>query len=57
MKRDKVIDTVKELPKEFDLDVLLERLVFIEKVEHGLMQVKQKKVVAHSKVKEIAKEW
>ncbi len=57
MKRDKVIDTVKELPKEFGLDVLLERLVFIEKVEHGLMQVKQKKVITHSKVKEIAKEW
>ena len=57
MKRDKAIDTVKELPKEFDLDVLLERLVFIEKVEQGLMQVKQKKVISHSKVKEIAKKW
>jgi hypothetical protein len=57
MKRAKAIDTVKELPKEFDLDILLERLVFIEKVEQGLMQVKQKKVTAHSKVKEIAKKW
>ena len=57
MKRDKAIETVKELPKEFELDVLLERLVFIEKVEQGLVQVKQKKLVPHSNVKEIVKKW
>ena len=57
MKREKAIDTVKELPKEFDLDILLERLVFIEKVEQGLAQVKQKKIVSHSTVKEIVKKW
>lgn len=57
MKRDKAIETVKELPKEFELDVLLERLVFIEKVQQGLAQVKQKKLVPHSSVKEIVKKW
>ncbi|MFN8698053.1 MAG: hypothetical protein ACK5XQ_01900 [Flavobacteriales bacterium] len=57
MKRDKAIDTVKELPKEFELDILLERLVFIEKVEQGLAQAKKKKLVSHSDVKEIVKKW
>ncbi len=57
MERDKAIDTIKELPKEFELDILLERLVFIDKIEQGLTQVKQKKLVSHSTVKDIVKKW
>lgn len=57
MKRAKVLDTVKELPEEFDLEDLLERLVFIEKVEQGLGQIKKKETVSHSKVKEMVKKW
>ncbi|HRN79406.1 MAG TPA: hypothetical protein PKY29_06360 [Ferruginibacter sp.] len=57
MKRDKAIDTVKELPKEFDLEVLIERLVFVEKVEQGLAQLKKGKTISHEKVKEITKKW
>ncbi len=57
MKRDKAIDTVKELPKEFELDELLEKLVFVEKVEQGLTQLKRKETVSHSKVKERVKKW
>ncbi len=57
MKRDKAIDTVKELPKEFELEELLERLVFVEKVEQGLAQLKRKEIISHSQVKEIVKKW
>ena len=57
MKRDKAIDTVKELPKEFELETLIEKLVFVEKVEHGLEQLKKGKTVAHEKVKEMSKKW
>ena len=57
MKRDKAIDTVKELPKEFELETLIERLVFAEKVEQGLAQLKKGKTVTHEKVKEITKKW
>ena len=57
MKRDKVIDTVKELPKEFELEALIERLVFAEKVEQGLAQLKKGKTVSHDKVKELVKKW
>lgn len=38
----KIKKTIKELPDEFDIDELLERLVFIEKVEKGLAQAKQR---------------
>jgi hypothetical protein len=57
MKRDKAIDTVKDLPKEFELEELIERLVFVEKVEQGLTQLKKGKTVSHSKVKEMVKKW
>ena len=57
MKRDKAIDTVKELPKEFELEDLIERLVVVEKVEEGLAQLKKGKTVNHAKVKEIVKKW
>lgn len=57
MKRDKAIDTIKEFPKEFELDDLLEKLVFVEKVEKGLLQLKKGKTVSHEKVKELAKKW
>ena len=57
MKRDKAIETVKEFPQEFELEDLIERLVFLEKVEKGLQQVEQGKTIPHEKVKEMTKKW
>lgn len=57
MKRDKAIDTLKELPEEFELEALIEKLVFIEKVEQGRKQVKEGKTVSHEEVKELVKKW
>jgi predicted transcriptional regulator len=57
MKRDKAIETIKELPQEFDLDDLIERLIFVEKVEKGLEQLDEGKTVPHEKVKELTKKW
>jgi predicted transcriptional regulator len=51
MKRDKVIETVNDLPQEFELDELIERLIFAEKVEKGLKQADEGKVVPHEDVK------
>ena len=57
MKREKAIDTLKNLPPEFELEELIERLVFIEKVENGLKLADQEKVTPHDKVKETTKKW
>jgi hypothetical protein len=57
MKREKAIDTVKELPKEFELENLIEKLVFVEKVEQGISQVQTGKIIKHSKLKESRKKW
>ena len=57
MKREKVIDAVNNLPQEFELDELLEKLILVEKVENGLKQLESNQVVPHEQVKEIAKKW
>ncbi len=57
MKRETVIDTVKDFPKEFKLEDLIKKLVVIEEIEQGLTQLNKSKTVSHSKVKEIVKKW
>jgi hypothetical protein len=51
MKREKILETVKELPQEFDLDELIERLIFVDKVEKGLKQIDEGKTMTHQDVK------
>ncbi len=50
MKRQTAIVTINELPKEFDLDDLFERLLFIDKVEKGIEQAEKGQTIEHSKV-------
>ncbi len=57
MKRDKAIETMKEFPQEFELEELIERLVFVEKVEKGLEQIDKGKTVSHEQLKATAKKW
>jgi hypothetical protein len=57
MRRAKAINTIKDFPSEFELDTLLEKLVFIDKVEKGLKQAKEGKTTSHQKVKELVKKW
>lgn len=57
MKRDKVIEAVKDLPQEFNLEELMERFVFVEKVEQGLKQLEEGKTTDHNQVKELIKKW
>lgn len=57
MKKDKLMQTVNELPQEFDLEELMEKLIFVEKVESGLKQLSEGKVASHDEVKEMLKKW
>ncbi len=57
MKKTTVIDALNKFPKEFNLDDLLERLVVIEKIDDGLKDVKEGKVVAHDDVKKLINKW
>jgi len=57
MKKAKVLETVNDLPNEFELDQLVEKLLFIEKVEKGLEQAKRGEVFGHDEIKKMADGW
>lgn len=57
MTKEKVIETVNDLPADFELDVLLEKLIFIDKVEKGLEQIDNGKTLTHNQVKEQVSQW
>lgn len=57
MNRERIIEVVKEMPQDFELDALFEKLVIIEKLEEAEQQVKEGKVVYHSEAKKRADAW
>jgi hypothetical protein len=57
MKKEKIIETINELPQEFELDDLIERLIVIEKIEKGLVQLEKNETKSHEEVKKLVKTW
>lgn len=57
MNKEKLIATINDMPQDFDLEVLMERLIFIEKVEKGLEQLESGNTITHEQVKQRVKEW
>jgi hypothetical protein len=53
MKKQAVVNIIKELPKEFKLDDLMEKLVVLEKIETGLEDVKNGRTLSHEKAKRL----
>ena len=51
------METVQLMPDDFNLDELIEKLIFIEKVEQGIKQGEEGKVISHEQVKEMVKKW
>ena len=57
MTRKILATAAKNLPQEFDLDELVERLIFIEKVEEGLKEIAEGKGISFEDAKKIAAGW
>lgn len=51
MKKLTAIKSIEKLPKEIELDVLLERLVVIDKIDQGLADLKSGKIISHNSIK------
>ncbi len=52
MNRSKVIETLDQLSNEFSTEELIDRLLFVEKVEQGLEDVEEGKVITLDVAKE-----
>lgn len=50
MRKIKAINAIKEMPDNFQIDELIEKLIFIDKVEEGLKDSEEGNLVEHSEV-------
>lgn len=52
MKKNTVIETLDSFEDEFDTEKLIERLLFVEKIEKGLKDVEEGKVLDYKEAKQ-----
>ncbi|MGB4773572.1 MAG: hypothetical protein WBP45_00230 [Daejeonella sp.] len=57
MKKSKAINAVKDMPENFQIDELIEKLVLIDKVEKGLKDIEEGNLVEHSEVIKQVSGW
>jgi len=58
MKKEKILNTINQMGKEVDINVFLERLIFIDKIEKGLIQVENQEIISQSEVETFfQKKW
>lgn len=55
--KEKLNRTIKNLPESFTIDELIDQLIFMEKVEVGLKQSEENRVVSNEDVKEMIDKW
>jgi predicted transcriptional regulator len=55
--REKVLQGISELPSEFSLEDLVERMILLQKIEIGFQQVREGKVISHEEVKKRVRAW
>ena len=52
-----VYASLNNLPDEFELDELIEKLIFLQKVKKGLNQIGKGKVKTHEEVEQMVARW
>ena len=57
MNKERLLATINDMPQDFELEVLMEKLIFIEKVEKGLEQLESGNTLNHGRVKHRVKKW
>jgi len=55
--KDRLRQSINKLPDSFTIDELIDQLIFIEKVEEGLEQSEERKVLSNENVKKIIEKW
>ncbi|MCF8449375.1 MAG: hypothetical protein K9G49_05825 [Taibaiella sp.] len=57
MTKETATAAIKEMPQQFDVDELIEKLIFIENVEEGLKQIDEGKKIPLADVEKIVSAW
>ncbi|MCE2995198.1 MAG: hypothetical protein ACK5RG_22395 [Cyclobacteriaceae bacterium] len=55
--KEKLIETIKDLPETFSLEDLFERLIFLQKIESGIEQSKSDQVLSTADARAKLSQW
>ena len=57
MNKQTAIDSLKDMPQEFDVEDLIERLILLEKIEKGRNDVRDGHIFSHEEAKSKMGKW
>ena len=57
LNREKVIETIKQLPANFSIDEVIDRIILLDKIETGLRQSEKNQVVSDDKLDDKLPKW
>ncbi|WP_372947738.1 hypothetical protein [Mariniphaga sp.] len=57
MTKDTVRQSIDNFPDSFTIDELIEQLLFVEKVEEGIIQSNEGKTISNDDVKSMIEKW
>ena len=57
MTKNQVVDSLRNFPEKFSVEDLIEKLIFIEKVEEGLVQSKNGETISMDNAKKRLHKW
>jgi predicted transcriptional regulator len=59
LNKEKLIESIKNMPEDVfeDIDVLLDRIILLEKIENGLKDVKEGNVISEEEMGTIIESW
>lgn len=59
MKKDKIVEAIKSMPEEEfeDIDILLERLIILDKIERGMKDIKEGRVISNEEMGKKINAW
>ncbi|AMJ65339.1 hypothetical protein [Hymenobacter sp. PAMC 26628] len=57
MTKETLKTTIDQLPDKFELEELIDRLIYIEKIEQGFAAAERGESKTHEEVKELVKSW
>ena len=57
MNKQAAIDSIKDMPQDFELDELIERLVVLERIEKGRKDIEKGNTFSHGEAKSKLDKW
>lgn len=52
-----LLETLELMPDSINIDVLLDRMMLLAKVERGIKDIQEEKVTPHEEVKKMVAQW